>query len=61
LEEHQILLFLYEVDLEMQEVILAEEQAHNMHPLDGWDLSAKLEETRVHVDVINGMCAAEGG
>jgi hypothetical protein len=49
------------MELEMQEVILVEEQAHNMDPLDGQDLSAELEETCARMDVINGMCAAEGG
>jgi hypothetical protein len=53
LEEHQILFCLQEADLEMQEAILVEEKAHSLHPPDGWDLLAELEETHVRVDEIN--------
>jgi hypothetical protein len=33
---------------EVQEVILAEEQAHGLHPPDGCNQSVELEETRAH-------------
>jgi hypothetical protein len=35
LEERQILLCLQELDLEVQEAMLAEEQVHGLHPHDG--------------------------
>jgi hypothetical protein len=35
LEERQILLCLQELDLEVQEAMLAEEQVHDLHPHDG--------------------------
>jgi hypothetical protein len=53
LEECQILLFIQEADLEVQEVILAEEEARGLHPSDGRDLLAELEETRTCIDEIN--------
>jgi hypothetical protein len=40
------------MDLEVQEVILAEEQACGLHPPDGRYLSTELEETRVRMDGI---------
>jgi hypothetical protein len=40
-------------------VILEEEQAHDMHPPDGRDLSAELEETHTHVDGIKSERAAK--
>jgi hypothetical protein len=43
---------LQEKDLEVQEVILAEEQACGLLPSNRWDLSTELEETRVRVDGI---------
>jgi hypothetical protein len=43
----------------VQEVILAEEQTRGLHPPNGHDLSAELEETHVHVDEINGEHAVE--
>jgi hypothetical protein len=61
LEECHILLCLQEMDLEVQEVILAKEQARGLHPTDGQDLSAKQEESRVCVcvDGIKGERAIE--
>jgi hypothetical protein len=47
--------------LEVQEAILAEEQAHNLHPPDGWDLSVELGQAHARVDGINGECAVEAG
>jgi hypothetical protein len=38
-----------------------EEQERGLHPLDGQDLSAELEKTRMHVDRINGEHTAEAG
>jgi hypothetical protein len=32
----------------VQEVILAEEQAHGLHPPDGCNQSVELEETHAH-------------
>jgi hypothetical protein len=49
------------MDLQMQEAILAEEQAHGLHPFDRQDLSVELEEIRARVDEIKGECAAEAG
>jgi hypothetical protein len=43
---------LQEKDLEVQEVILAEEQACGLLTSNRWDLSTELEETRVRVDGI---------
>jgi hypothetical protein len=59
LEEHQILLCQQETDLEVQEAILAEHYVHDLHPPDGWDMSAELEETRACVDEIKGERAAK--
>jgi hypothetical protein len=61
LEEHQILLTLQEVDLEVHEVKLAEEKARGMHPFDGWDLLAEMEELHARVAGVKDECAAEGG
>jgi hypothetical protein len=47
--------------LEVQEVILAEEQAHGLAPIAGRDLPTELEEARAHVDGITGECAVEAG
>jgi hypothetical protein len=49
------------MDLEVQEVILAEEQTCILHHFDGRDLSAELEEIHVHVDGIGGERAAKAG
>jgi hypothetical protein len=61
LEEHQILLCLQEVDLEVQEAILADEQARGQHPPDGCDQSVELEETPMRMDEINDKCTVEAG
>jgi hypothetical protein len=61
LEEHQILLTLQEVDLEVREVKLAEEKARGMHPFDGWDLLVELVELRAHMAGVEDECAAEAG
>jgi hypothetical protein len=53
LEEHQILLCSQETDLDVQEAILAEELACGLHPPDGRDLTAELEEIHVCMDRIN--------
>jgi hypothetical protein len=47
------------MDMEVQEVILAEDQARGLHPFDGWDLSAELEEIHARVDGIAGEHVAE--
>jgi hypothetical protein len=47
------------MDLEVQEAILAEDHVHDLHPPDGWNMLAELEETRAHVDEIKGEHAAE--
>jgi hypothetical protein len=54
-----MLLCLQEMDLEVREVILAEEQACGMHPLDGQNLSVELGKTHTCVDRINDERAAE--
>jgi hypothetical protein len=59
LDECQMLLCLQETDLEVREVILAEEQACGMHPLDGQNLSVELGKTHTRVDRINDERAAE--
>jgi hypothetical protein len=59
LEECQILLCLQDTDLEVQEVILAEEQERDLHPPNRWDLSVEIEETRASVDGIMGETASE--
>jgi hypothetical protein len=60
-EEYQIQLCLQEMDLEVQEVILTKEQVCSMHPFDGQDLPAELEEAHACVDGITGEQAAEAG
>jgi hypothetical protein len=47
--------------MEVQEALLAEEQACGLHPFDGRDLSAEPEEARAHVDGITGERATESG
>jgi thioester reductase-like protein len=47
------------MDPEVWEVILAEELEHDLHPTDGWDLSAELDKAHVRVDRIDGGCATE--
>jgi hypothetical protein len=53
LEECHVLLFLQEMDLEVREAILAEEQEHDLHPIDGQDLLAELDKTHECMDKIN--------
>jgi hypothetical protein len=45
----------------VQEAILAEELVRGLHPLDGQDLSMKLEKICACVDGIKGECATETG
>jgi hypothetical protein len=59
LEECQIFLCLHETELEVQEVILAEEQACGLHPHDGRDLAVELEGIHARVDKIRGEHATE--
>jgi hypothetical protein len=59
LEELQILLCLQEMELEVQEVILVEELERDLHPIDGWDLSAELDNARTRMDRINDEHAAK--
>jgi hypothetical protein len=50
LDEHQILLSLQLMDLEVQEAKLADKQVHNVHSFDRRDLSVELEELRASMD-----------
>jgi hypothetical protein len=50
LEKQVTLLYLWETDLEMHEVILAEELEDGLHPPDEQDLSAELDKARACVD-----------
>jgi hypothetical protein len=59
LEECATLLYLQEIDLEVSEVILAEELERGLHPPDGWDLSAELDKACASVDRSIDDCAAE--
>jgi hypothetical protein len=59
LEERQTLLCLQEMDLEVQEALLAEELECYQHPPSGQDLSAELNQARIGVDMINGECTIE--
>jgi hypothetical protein len=59
LEERQTVLFLWEMDLEVWEAILAEELEPGLHPLDGWDLLTELDMARVHMDMIDRERATE--
>jgi hypothetical protein len=52
LEEHQILLNLQEVDMEVCETIMVEEVEHGLHSSDGWDLSTELDQARALEDGI---------
>jgi hypothetical protein len=61
LEEHQILLCLQEMDLDMQKAMLVEEQACDLHPHNRRDLLAELEEIHARVDEIEGERAVEAG
>jgi hypothetical protein len=47
------------MDLEVPEAILLEELERDLHPTDGWDLSAELDKARVLVDRVNGERAAK--
>jgi hypothetical protein len=61
LEDRQILLCLQEMDLEVREVMLAEEQACGLHPHNGRDLSVEIEGISARVNGIGGECATEAG
>jgi hypothetical protein len=61
LDERADLLGLQEMDLEMCEVILAEELECGLHPLDGHDLPMELDESRAWVDGIADDCVVEVG
>jgi hypothetical protein len=50
LDEHQILLSLQLMDLEVREVKLVDKQVHNVHSFDRRDLSVELEELCASVD-----------
>jgi hypothetical protein len=47
------------MDLELQEALLVEEQAHGLHPFNGWDLLVELEGIHMHMDGIESECASE--
>jgi hypothetical protein len=47
------------MDLEVWEVILAEELERGLDPTDGWDLSAELDKARGCVYKIDGERATE--
>jgi hypothetical protein len=47
------------MDMEVQEVILAEELERGLHPTNGQDLSAELDKACAQVAMINGERAAE--
>jgi hypothetical protein len=59
LEERHTLLCLQEMDLEVQEVILAEELEHSLHPHDGQGLTMELDKAQAHVDKIDSESATE--
>jgi hypothetical protein len=48
-EEHEALLCLQEMDLEVHEALLAEELERGLHPPNGRDLPAELNEARTCV------------
>jgi hypothetical protein len=54
LEEHQILLCLQKMDMEVWEAILAEEREHLPHPTDAWELSMELDKAHACLDRIDG-------
>jgi hypothetical protein len=47
------------MDREVQEAILVEEQACDLHPFDMQDLLAELEWIHARVDEIKGECTIE--
>jgi hypothetical protein len=61
LEDCQILLSLWETDLEVCEMKLAEEQARGLHSFDKRDLSVKLEELHSCVARVEDERATEAG
>jgi hypothetical protein len=61
LEERQVLLCLQETDLEVQEVMLAEEQACDLHPFNRRGLSAEEEGLHTCMDEVEGERATEVG
>jgi hypothetical protein len=44
----------------VQEVTLAEELEHSLHPTDRWEISVELDKASTHVDKIDGERATEG-
>jgi hypothetical protein len=61
LEEHQILISLQAMDLEVWEANLVEEQARGLHSFDGRDQSMELEEFHARMAGIDDEHAAEAG
>jgi hypothetical protein len=59
LEEHQILISLQAMDLEVWEANLVEEQARGLHSFDGRDISAELEKFSTRVDGVEDEHATE--
>jgi hypothetical protein len=45
--------------MEVQEMILVEEQGHDLHPFNGWGFSVELKEIPARVDGIEGERAAK--
>jgi hypothetical protein len=45
----------------VQDVMLAEEHVHGLHPFGKRDLSAELEVIHARVDGIKGGCTAKAG
>jgi hypothetical protein len=45
--------------MEVQEMILVEEQGHDLHPFNGWGFSVELKEIPARVDRIEGERAAK--
>jgi hypothetical protein len=60
LEERQSFLCLQEMDIKVREVILSEELKCGLHPSDGWNLLAELDEAHACMNEIDGECAGEG-
>jgi hypothetical protein len=61
LEERQILLSLQKKDLKVREAKLMEEQAHDLHSFDGWDLPTELEELHVRMAGVEDEHVVEAG
>jgi hypothetical protein len=54
-----ILHSLQETDLEVREAKLVEEQAHSLHPFDGWDLPTELEKLHARMAGVDDEHAIE--